>query len=98
MHKYKKFLKKFWHFIWEEDSLASWIVNVILAFILIKFIVYPGLGFLLSTTHPVVAVVSGSMEHNANFDIWWDQRGPYYTENFQVIRKASNYGAQHTGQ
>jgi len=55
--------KKVWHFIWHEDSAASWIVNVILAFILIKFLVLPGLGFVMDTSHPVVAVVSGSMEH-----------------------------------
>lgn len=63
MHHFKKTLKKIWHFIWESDSVWSWIVNIILAFILIKFIVYPGLGFALQTSHPVVAVVSGSMEH-----------------------------------
>jgi len=63
--------RRFWHFIWEEDSAASWIVNVILAFIIIKFIVYPGLGWMLSTTHPIVAVVSGSMEHDGSFDQWW---------------------------
>jgi len=62
---FKTMAKKFWHFIWEDDSLASWIVTAILAFILIKFLVYPGLGFLLGTSHPIVAVVSGSMEHKA---------------------------------
>ena len=61
--KLKKNLKKTWHFIWEDDSIWSWLVNIILAFVLIKFIVYPSLGFLLNTTHPIVAVVSGSMEH-----------------------------------
>ena len=60
-----------WRFMWEEDSVASWVVNVILAFVLIKFVVYPGLGFLLGTTHPIVAVVSGSMEHDGRFDEWW---------------------------
>lgn len=79
--KTRKLLKKTWHFIWEEDSLWSWIVNVILAFILIKFIVYPGLGLLLSTTHPVVAVVSESMEHNMKFDNWWDKNNNWYIEN-----------------
>tara|TARA_Y100000310_G_scaffold342435_1_gene445689 strand:- start:2700 stop:3371 length:672 start_codon:yes stop_codon:yes gene_type:complete len=61
--KFKKLIKKTWHFIWEDDSIWSWIANIIIAFILIKFIVYPGLGFVLSTSHPVVAVVSSSMEH-----------------------------------
>jgi signal peptidase I len=67
MHKkeFKRLLKKIWYFIWEEDSLASWVVNIILAFVLIKFIVYPGLGLILSTTHPIVAVVSSSMEHRS---------------------------------
>jgi signal peptidase I len=62
---HRSVLRKVWHFIWEDDSPLSWIVNIVLAFVLIKFIVYPGLGFLLGTTHPIVAVVSGSMEHGA---------------------------------
>ena len=65
MTKAKKFLKRFWHFIWEEDSAWSWIANIALAFVIIKFIVYPGLGLILGTTYPVVAVVSSSMEHNS---------------------------------
>ena len=57
------FLRKVWKFIWEDDSALSWIVNVILAFVIVKFLIYPGLGLVLHTTHPVVAVVSGSMDH-----------------------------------
>lgn len=64
--------KKIWHFIWEENSTLSWLANIILAFILIKFIVYPGMGFLLSTQYPIVAVVSGSMEHKQEFNKWWN--------------------------
>jgi len=75
---WKNLLKKTWHFIWVEDSVASWIVNVILAFILIKFLVYPGLGLILGTTHPVVAVVSGSMEHDGSFDDWWVSQQNFY--------------------
>lgn len=65
LKKIKKALKKLWWFIWESNSVWSWIVNIILAFVIIKFMVYPALGFALGTTHPVVAVVSSSMEHNA---------------------------------
>ena len=60
---WKKIWKKTWWFIWESDSIWSWIVNIILAFVIIKFLVYPGLGFVMQTSHPIVAVVSGSMEH-----------------------------------
>lgn len=63
MSDLKKTLKKTWNFIWNDDSLLSWVVNIVLAFLLIKFIIYPGIGFLLGTSHPIVAVVSGSMEH-----------------------------------
>jgi|TARA_B100001971_G_C18064936_1_gene469950 signal peptidase I len=80
--EFKKLLKRIWHFIWEDNSIWSWIVNIILAFVLIKFIVYPGLGFLFATTHPVVAVVSSSMEHNnMGFDEWWDANNGWYIEN-----------------
>src|SRR3989344_6252583 len=39
------------------------------------------LGFLLQTSHPVVAVVSESMEHNNGFDGWWSKGGEWYTAN-----------------
>jgi len=57
-------IKQIWNFIWHDDSAASWIVNVILAFVIIKFLVFPGMSFALGTSHPIVAVVSGSMEHD----------------------------------
>lgn len=72
VRKLKKAWKKVWFFIWEDDSMASWFVNIILAFLLIKFVVYPGLGLALQTSHPIVAVVSSSMEHDGDFDDWWN--------------------------
>ena len=88
----KKFLKALWHFIWEDDSILSWIANVILAFLLVKFIIYPVLGFMLGTGFPVVAVISSSMEHNGlGFDSWWDNNKNWYiTEDIQKddMRKA----------
>ena len=69
----KKGAKAFWHFLWEEDSVASWLANIVVAFVLIKFIVYPGIGLIFGTSHPIVAVVSGSMEHNGlSYEAWWD--------------------------
>ncbi len=54
---------KIWHFIWYEDSLASWAVNIVLAFVIIKFMVYPFLSLIFGTSLPVVAVISCSMDH-----------------------------------
>ena len=75
-------LQRVWHFIWHEDSFASWLVNLVLAFVLVKFLVYPGLGLLLGTHFPIVAVVSGSMEHRGlSFDDWWERSGAWYEEH-----------------
>ncbi len=72
---------KIWYFIWHEDSVESWIVNIILAFFLIKYLVYPGLGFAFATSHPIVAVVSGSMHHGQGFDEYWANAGYWYEQN-----------------
>ena len=77
----REFLKRAWHFIWNDDSLLSWIVNVILAFIIVKFLIYPGIGLLFGTDYPLVAVVSCSMEHNINFDSWWETNKAWYESN-----------------
>lgn len=74
----KSLLSKIWYFIWEDNSIWSWLVNIILAFVLVKFIIYPVLGFMLGTGLPVVAVVSGSMEHDGSFDDWWSQQESNY--------------------
>ena len=58
-----KVWKKLWRFIWHSNSIWSWIANVIIAFVLIKFIIYPGIGLILGTSYPVVAVMSESMDH-----------------------------------
>lgn len=81
MKGWKKALKRLWYFIWEDNSIWSWIVNIVLAFVLIKFIVYPGLGLVLQTSHPVVAVVSESMEHNNGFEDWWNKANNWYIAN-----------------
>jgi hypothetical protein len=71
-------LQKVWYFIWYDDSIWSWIVNVLLAYLLIKFIFYPLLGLIMGTTYPIVAVVSTSMVHADDLDGWWAKNEDYY--------------------
>ncbi|MBD3313485.1 signal peptidase I [Candidatus Woesearchaeota archaeon] len=79
MKRLKELWKRFWHFFWEEDTLLSWAVNIVVAFILIKWVIYPGLGLILSTDYPIVAVVSNSMEHDGlDYDQWWSRSGSWY--------------------
>ena len=74
-------LKKFWNFVWNGESFLSWIVFVILAFIVIKFIFFPVLTLVTGTSLPLVIVESCSMYHdNKNFDQWWTDNGNWYED------------------
>lgn len=68
-----KRLQALWNYIWEGETITAYCLNVIVAFIIIKFLVYPGLGLLFGTGFPVVAVVSSSMEHSGSFEDWWSE-------------------------
>lgn len=80
---FKKTLKATWKFLWNDNSIWSWIVNAALAFVIIKFLLYPGLGLILQTDHPVVAVVSDSMKYKGDFDKWWESMEKGY-EKFNI--------------
>jgi len=72
-------LGKIWKFLWNDNSILSWVVNIILAFVIVKFLIFPGLGLALGTSFPIVAVVSPSMDHQGDFDTWWTTHGSWYT-------------------
>jgi signal peptidase I len=88
--------KKIWYFLWYEDSILSWISLVAVAFITIKFGLFPFLGLIFGTDYPIVAVVSGSMDHDIvngevcgqfptpyknNFGGFWSTCGSWYLRN-----------------
>jgi len=92
----KATFKKTWDFLWHSDSTWSWLANLAIAFLLIKFIIYPGLGLLLGTNYPIVAVLSESMEHGLHnqrlcgeklddfkdsFPNYWENCGDWYENN-----------------
>jgi signal peptidase I len=84
--KIRKILKETWNFIWNSNSWLSWVVNVLLAFLIVKFIFYPGVGLLFSTDYPIVAVVSESMEHDGDFDLWWNSQKDFYS-NYNISKE-----------
>ncbi len=92
----KEHLKKTWNFFWNDESIWSWLANIIVAFLVIRFLVYPLLGVILGTGYPIVAVISESMEHGTHgelicgqnfaefpesFDSYWKVCGNWYEEN-----------------
>src|SRR3989338_527057 len=74
--------KRVWKFFWHEDSIGSWIANIIVAFLVIRFIVYPLLGIILGTGFPIVAVVSESMEHGLHQGVICGQQFDEFKESF----------------
>ncbi|MBU2497182.1 MAG: hypothetical protein KJ767_03940 [Nanoarchaeota archaeon] len=73
-----KQIGKFWNWLWNSNSLLSWLVSLLLAFVLVRFIFYPLLGLIFATSLPLVVVESGSMEHPGGFDTWWQTQESYY--------------------
>ena len=59
-------LKKTWKFLWHSNSILSWIVDLILIFLIVKFIIFPFFSFALGTELPFVIIESGSLEHKIN--------------------------------
>jgi len=63
MRKVLDYWKKFWGFL-QEDSWPSFGVTLLLAFIMIKFVFFPGLSLITGTSLPLVIVESCSMYHD----------------------------------
>lgn len=59
----KEDLFKAWDWVWNSDSLLSWIVALVLIFILVKFVFFPGLSLIMGTSLPLAGVESSSMDH-----------------------------------
>ncbi len=89
-----KQIKKGWDFIWKGDSITSWVLAFAVSYLIVKFIFFPVLELSLNTDLPLVAVVSGSMDHRLNeqgvicgkaptnysdtFDNFWSVCGDWY--------------------
>lgn len=74
-------LLKTWDFLWNDDSLLSWVLFLIVVFIFIKFIFFPTLSLLFGTSLPIVIVESCSMHHDLSFDEWWVENKEWYLNN-----------------
>ncbi|MFC2143713.1 hypothetical protein ACFLQN_04920 [Candidatus Aenigmatarchaeota archaeon] len=56
------------------------IIEIIAAFA-VAWIFYQGLVFATGTALPIVSVVSDSMYHGEDFDVWWEKHASYYDSN-----------------
>ena len=56
-------MKRVWNWIWNSDSFLSWIVALLIIFVLVKFIFFPVLSLIMGTSLPLAGVESSSMDH-----------------------------------
>ena len=81
----KQNIKKSWNWIWNSDSILSWIVALILIFIVVKFIFFPSLSLIFGTSLPLAGVESSSMDHRA---IKYCTK---YDSNLNCLAKSQDY-------
>jgi len=86
-------IKNAWHWLWHSDSILSWVLALIIAFIAVRFVFFPLISLALGTPLPLVVVESSSMEHpeagffgnlfatQGSFDAWWKEKGAWYEQN-----------------
>jgi hypothetical protein len=56
-------IKKSWRWIWDSDSILSWIVALVVIFVIVKFIFFPSLSLIMGNNLPLAGVESSSMDH-----------------------------------
>ena len=56
-------IKKFWNWIWNSDSILSWIIALFVIFIIVKFIFFPVMALIMGNSLPLAGVESSSMDH-----------------------------------
>ncbi|MBN2881144.1 signal peptidase I [Candidatus Woesearchaeota archaeon] len=101
------------YLVFEDESIYGWIAAFFVMFIALKFLILPVVGFALNTDYPIVAVISGSMEHrldsskmvcgkypanyNTKFETWWNTCGYYYENNYNFTESEFSKFSQKNG-
>jgi signal peptidase I len=84
-------VKKISRFLFEENSIWSWLINILLIFLIVKFIIFPGASLVFGTKLPFVIIESGSMAHEGNFNQWFSLHGNWYLNNNYTKEQIQNW-------
>ncbi|MBI5149087.1 S26 family signal peptidase [Candidatus Pacearchaeota archaeon] len=90
--KEKTAFQKIWDFLWKSNSIWSWIVDLILLYIFVKFIFFPLLALIFGASLPSVIVESQSMYHGTSFDQWWYAHGFWYEQKNMTKEQVYSWG------
>ena len=85
------FLGRTWHFLWKSDSIWSWLVDLALLYLIVKFIFFPLLSLTFGTALPSVIVESSSMHHTGDIDGWWRSYGWWYEQKELTKEQVSQW-------
>lgn len=83
-------IKKSWHWTWHSDSLLSWVVALVLIFVIVKFIFFPTLSLIFGSSLPLAGVESSSMDHRIVLD---DYRRLTLCENIYSNEEKKQFGS-----
>jgi len=70
--------RKIWKFLWESESVWGWIADLLIAFAIVKFVIFPLLNIIFATSLPLVIVESTSMLHKNSFEEFWARNSDFY--------------------
>ncbi len=56
-------IKQSWNWVWHSNSIWSWIVALVIIYVFIKLIFFPGLSLITGSSLPLAGVESSSMDH-----------------------------------
>ncbi len=97
-----KDLKSFMNYVFRGEDFISHILYFVILFVFFKYLLIPVIGFLMSTTYPLTAIVSSSMEHDLESGFvcgneftysdqnYWDICGDYYKTNLEISENQFN--------
>lgn len=88
---------KIWDFLWNSDSIWSWIADLVILYVIVKLVFFPLMSLIFASPLPSVIVESGSMEHKissdglcgvyfnqkekVDFNKYWQTCGSWYEDN-----------------
>jgi len=81
--------RKIWDFLWNSDSIWSWLADLIILWIIIKCVLFPLAALISASALPSVIIETGSMQHQSvcgnagavrlGFDDWWGNHENTYS-------------------
>lgn len=87
----KRNIKKAWNWTWNSDSALSWLVALVIIFVMVKFVFFPLLSLVMGTSLPLAGVESSSMDHQmVKVCLSYDNYGKCSSSTYEICGKLSD--------